>query len=84
MIKRYKITIGNKEREVIILKKKKKNISLQVKPSLEIILSIPMRVSYSYGLKLIERKYLWIEDKLEKYSSVSDVLGIYYLGELYP
>lgn len=83
MIKKYKVIIGNKERDLSIIKKKKKNISLQVKPSLEIILNIPMRISYSYGLKLIEEKSAWIEEKLEKYSSVSDNSGIYYLGKLY-
>ncbi|WP_028857299.1 M48 family metallopeptidase [Psychrilyobacter atlanticus] len=83
MIKKYKITLANKERELIIIKKKKKNISLQVKPSMEIILSIPMRISYSYGLKLIEEKSAWIEEKLEKYSSASNNSGTYYLGKLY-
>ena len=83
MIKKYKITIANKERELIIIKKKKKNISLQVKPSMEIILSIPMRIPYSYGLKLIEEKSAWIEEKLEKYSSASNNSGVYYLGKLY-
>ncbi|UUV17114.1 M48 family metallopeptidase [Fusobacteria bacterium ZRK30] len=83
MIKKYKIVIGNKERELSIIKKKKKNISLQVKPSMEIILSIPIRISYSYGLKLIETKSAWIEEKLEKYASVLDNSGIYYLGKLY-
>ena len=67
MIKKYKINIGNKERELTIIKKNKKNISLQVKPSMEIILNIPIRVSYSYGLKLIEEKSAWIEDKIQKY-----------------
>lgn len=84
MIKKYKIIIRGKERELSIIKKKKKNISLQVKPSMEIILNIPMRVTYSYGLKLIETKYPWIEDKLKKYSSASNNLGRYYLGKLYP
>ncbi len=83
MIKKYRITIGNIERELSIIKKKKKNISLQVKPSLEIILNIPLRVSYSYGLKLIEEKSAWIEDKIQKYSSALDNPGIYYLGKLY-
>jgi len=83
MIKKYKINIGNKERELSIIKKKKKNISLQVKPSQEIILSIPLNITFSYGLKLIEKKHLWIEEKLKKYSSVSDNHGIYYLGNLY-
>jgi len=83
MRKKYKITIGNKERELYIIKKKKKNISLQVRPSMEIILNIPMRISYSYGLKLLEDKYAWIEEKLEKYSAVEDNSGIYYLGKLY-
>ncbi|MEI6857343.1 SprT family zinc-dependent metalloprotease [Psychrilyobacter sp.] len=84
MIKKYKINIGNIQRELSIIKKKKKNISLQVKPSMEIILSIPMSVSYSYGLKLVEDKYAWIEDKLEKYSALVDNSGVYYLGKLYP
>jgi len=83
MIKKYKMIIGNIEREISIIKKKKKNISLQVKPSMEIILSVPMRVSYSYGLKLIEEKFTWIEEKLQKYSSLTNNPGIYYLGELY-
>jgi len=69
MIKKYKIKIGKKEQEIIIIKKYIKNISLQVKPSMEIILNIPMNISYSYGLKLIENKYTWIEDKLKKYIS---------------
>ena len=83
MIKKYEITIGNIKRELSIIKKNKKNISLQVKPSMEIILSIPMGISYSYGLKLIEDKSPWIEAKLEKYSAVYDNSGIYYLGKLY-
>ncbi|MGB6129079.1 MAG: YgjP-like metallopeptidase domain-containing protein [Psychrilyobacter sp.] len=83
MMKKYKVIIENIEREVTIIKKKKKNISLQVKPSMEIILSIPMRVAYSYGLKLIEEKSIWIEEKLKNYSSISNNLGVYYLGELY-
>jgi len=83
MMKKYKVIIGNIDREVTIIKKKKKHISLQVKPSMEIILSVPMRVSYSYGLKLIEEKSAWIEKKLQKYSSISNNLGVYYLGELY-
>lgn len=83
MIKKYKINIGNKKRKVTIIKKNKKNISLQVKPSMEIILNIPMKISYSCGLKLIKNKYAWIEDKLKKYSSVVDNSEVYYLGRLY-
>ena len=84
MIKKYKIKIGKNEQEIIIIKKYIKKISLQVKPSMEIILNIPMNISYSYGLKLIENKYTWIEDKLKKYISLSNNEGIYYLGKLYP
>lgn len=84
MIKKYKIKIGKNEQEIIIIKKYIKKISLQVKPSMEIILNIPMNISYSYGLKLIENKYTWIEDKLKKYISLSNNKGIYYLGKLYP
>lgn len=84
MIKKYKIKIGKNEQEIIIIKKYIKNISLQVKPSMEIILNIPMNISYSYGLKLIENKYTWIEDKLKKYISLSNNEGVYYLGKLYP
>ncbi len=84
MIKKYKIKIGKNEQEIIIIKKYIKNISLQVKPSMEIILNIPMNISYSYGLKLIEDKYTWIEDKLKKYISLSNNEGVYYLGKLYP
>lgn len=84
MIKKYMIKIGNKKQEVTIIKKIKKNISLQVKPSMEIILNIPMRISYSYGLKLIKDKQVWIENKLEKYLSISDSSKVYYLGKLYP
>jgi len=83
-MKKYKINIGKKEREISIIKKNKKNISLQVKPSMEIILCIPMKVPYSYGLKLIEDKYAWIEEQLKKYLSISDSSKIYYLGKLYP
>lgn len=84
MIKKFKIKIGKNEQEIIIIKKYIKKISLQVKPSMEIILNIPMNISYSYGLKLIENKYTWIEDKLKKYISLSNNKGIYYLGKLYP
>ena len=84
MIKKYKIKIGKNEQEIIIIKKYIKKISLQVKPSMEIILNIPMNISYSYGLKLIEDKYTWIEDKLKKYISLSNNEGVYYLGKLYP
>lgn len=83
MMKKYKVIIGNINCEVTIIKKKKKNISLQVKPSMEIILSVPMRVTYSYGLKLIEVKSVWIEKKLKNYLSISNNLGVYYLGKLY-
>ena len=83
MMKKYKMMIGNKEREITIIKKNKKNVSLQVKPSLEIVLSVPLNISYSYGLKLIENKSAWIDDKLKKYTSTFDNSKIYYLGNLY-
>ena len=50
---------------------------------MEIVLSIPSQLSYSYGLKLIEKKYDWIEKKLIKYSITSSSSEIYYLGKVY-
>ena len=84
MKKKFDIKIDDTYREITIIKKKKKNISLQVKPNLEIILSIPINLSYSNGLKLIEDKKSWIEDRLKKYSDLEDNKGNYYLGEFYP
>ncbi|MCK5780220.1 MAG: M48 family metallopeptidase [Psychrilyobacter sp.] len=82
-MKKYTLTIGNKEQEIVIIKKKKKNISLQVKPNLEVILSIPTNVSYSYGLEIIKNKFEWINEKIEKYSALNKIEGVYYLGKLY-
>jgi len=84
MKKIFNIDIGNSSIEVLIIKKKKKNISLQVKPNLEVILSIPFSLSYSYGVKLIEDKKDWITEKLKKYSDLKINKGYYYLGTFYP
>jgi len=79
----FKVLIDGKELTVTIIKKNKKNISLQVKPNLDIILSIPIRTPYSYGLEIIKEKMKWIESKVQKYSTYTPSDGVHYLGTLY-
>ena len=83
MKKFFKYKIDGQDRNLTIIKKKKKHISLQVKPTLEIILNIPFRVTYDMGLKIIGEKEKWIKDKLEKYSNLEKTKDIYFLGKLY-
>lgn len=74
---------------IVITKKKIKNIIIKIKPNGEVHISAPLRVSEKYLKELIEKKREWIEKKLllvtqNKKTSFDSGESFVYLGFKYP
>jgi predicted metal-dependent hydrolase len=64
--KEIKIQINGKDINCYIEKKKRKSISIKILTGKEISISAPLRVSYEYIEKVIEKKIDWIEETIKK------------------
>lgn len=75
---------------LIIIHKKVKNINIKIKPTLEVILTVPLNTPQEYINKILEQRQSWILKHLEKFkisnrqsqSINSDNMCIY-LGKQY-
>ena len=82
----------NNNVEVLIIYRKRKNITIQVKPKDKVSIISPPNVSEKILKEIVLANEEWIINKIEKYKDVSEVIDVkelkigsilYYLGEAY-
>lgn len=67
---KHTIKYGDKNIDVIIVRKRVKNINLHVKNDLSVVISANPRVSTDYILSFANEKAKWINEKLERFKNI--------------